>query len=66
VTTPVPLTVAVDVLLLLHEPPPVELLRVIDADGQTAFTPVMVPALGKGFTVTIWVSVAVPQLLVKE
>jgi hypothetical protein len=60
------LTVAIDVLLLPHVPPPVELLRVVDADKQTAFTPVIVPAFGSGFTVTIWVSVAVPQLLVNE
>jgi hypothetical protein len=66
VTAPVLLTDAVDVLLLPHVPPLVALLREIEADKQTSFMPVIVPAFGSGFTVTICVSVAVPQLLVKE
>jgi hypothetical protein len=60
------LTDAVDVLLLPHVPPLVALLREIEADKQTAFMPVIVPALGSGFTVTIWVSVAVPHTAVNE
>jgi hypothetical protein len=60
------LTVAIDVLLLPHVPPLVALLRDIDADKQTSFRPVIIPALGNGFTVTIWVSVAVPHTAVNE
>jgi hypothetical protein len=66
VTTPVLLTVAVDVLLLPQVPPPVALLRDIEADKQTAFVPVIVPALGNGFTVTEKVSTEVPHVRVTE
>ena len=52
VTTPVLLTVATDVLLLLHTPPPLALLRCVVAPGHTVSEPVI--AAGAGFTIIIW------------
>jgi hypothetical protein len=66
VTTPPLLTVAIDAALLLQLPPVVALLKVMLDDWQTTCIPVIVPAFGSGFTRTIWVSVAAPQLLVTE
>ena len=56
VTTPEALTVAADVLLLLHTPPPVASLIVVVAPGHTVVVPVMDPADGNGLTVTIEVA----------
>ena len=65
VTTPVALTVATPVDTELHTPaPPVALLSVVVVVGHSVSRPVMVPATGNGFTVTIAVAAAVPQLLV--
>ena len=63
VTTPVGDTVALPEVLL-HTPPGAASTRLIVAATQTTFGPVMVPALGRGFTVTTRVAAAVPQLLV--
>jgi len=49
VTTPEPLTVATDSLLLLHVPPPVALLSVVVASGHT----VNVPAMAAGTAIII-------------
>ena len=64
VTRPVALTVALAGLTLLHIPPPAASVSAVVAAGQTDRTPVMLPALGAGFTVTTTVAAAVPQLLV--
>ena len=50
--------------LLLHIPPVALLPKEVMAPAHTTGLPVIVPAWGNGFTVTIMVSVAVPQLLV--
>lgn len=68
-TTPVtepPDTVATDVLSLLHTPPTVMSVSVMDEDSQTDDRPVIVPDTGSGFTVTVAVATAVPQELVTE
>lgn len=51
VTPPVEVTVAVDVLLLLHEPPDVASLNVVDAPEQIAEVPVIAETT---LTVTVW------------
>ena len=56
--------VATPVAVLLHVPPAVPSLSKLVEVGQTIVVPVMVPASGKGFTVTTCVAAAVPQLLV--
>lgn len=54
VTTPVvPFMVAIDVLLLLHEPPVVVLLSVVAAPAQTLDEPVI--ALGNAVTLKLMV-----------
>jgi hypothetical protein len=45
------LMVPTDVLLLLHVPPPVEFVNVVEEASQTDAVPPMV--FGSGFTVTI-------------
>lgn len=50
VTTPAADMVAFPVVVL-HTPPAVEFVSVIVAPGHTLFGPVMVPAVGSGFTV---------------
>jgi hypothetical protein len=64
VTTPVVLTVAIAVFVLLHTPPVVASASVVVAPGQTVVVPVMVPAVASGLTVNSAVSFAEPQLLV--
>ena len=64
VTTPVLLTDATDVVLLLHTPPLVASVSVVVKPAQTVDVPVMVPALGVALTVTAFVAAAVPQVLV--
>ena len=57
VTTPVPLTtVATEVRPLVHDPPPVASDNVVAAPAQTEAVPVMEPAFGNGFTVTVVVT----------
>ena len=56
VTTPEALTVAADVLLLLHTPPPVASLSVVVALAHTVVVPVIEPADGSGLMVTIAVA----------
>jgi hypothetical protein len=63
VTTPVEDIDALPVLLL-HVPPGAASVRVTVELTQTAVGPLIVPALGNGFTVTIFVATAVPQTLV--
>ena len=65
-TIPVVLTLATTMLLLLQLPPLVVLVSVIFDASQTVCVPSIVPAIGNGLTVTICVSVAVPQPLVIE
>ena len=57
-------TVATEVLALLHKPPVAASAKEVDELAHNVVVPVMVPAAGKAFTVTIWVAVAVPQELV--
>jgi hypothetical protein len=52
VTTPEPLTVATDGLLLAHVPPPVGLVRLIVLPWQTVEGPKIDPTDGVGLTVT--------------
>ena len=58
------LTVAMPVLLLLQVPPPLPSVSVVLAPVHTVGIPVILPALGKGFTITAVVVVVVPQPLV--
>jgi hypothetical protein len=52
-TTPPEDTVALAVLLLLHEPPDTVSLNVIVAASHTLVAPDIVPAAGAAFTVTL-------------
>jgi hypothetical protein len=52
VTTPVALTVATAAVPLVQVPPLVASAKVVFAPTHTVRPPVMVPALGAGFTVT--------------
>ena len=61
-TTPVVPTVATTVFVLLHTPPVVTSVNVVDEPAITVAVPLIVPAAGKGLTVTTWVAAAVPQL----
>lgn len=63
VTTPVLLTVALE-LPLLHDPPEVAQLNVMVAVSQTVDGPVRAATVGSGLTVMPYVAVAAPQLLV--
>ena len=63
-TTPVVgFTEAIAALLLLQVPPVPVVARVAVAPGQSGETPLMLPASGAAFTLTAWVSKALPQLL---
>ena len=54
VTTPVEETTdATDVVLLVHDPPGVELPSVEEAPEHMDVVPVIVPTLGAAFTVTV-------------
>ena len=64
VTMPDVPTVAMPVALQLHTPPVTTSLSVILPPGHTDDEPVIVPGLGNGFTVTVAVTVLVPQVLV--
>jgi len=64
VTTPVALTVATPVETELHIPPVAASVKLVVVVGQSVRPPVIVPALGAGFTVTTTVAATVPQLLV--
>ena len=64
VTAPVAAVVATEVLLLDHTPPPVPSARVVTAPAHTDPAPLMLPAVGKGLTVTVAVVLAEPQLTV--
>jgi hypothetical protein len=59
-----PDTVAAALSVLLQMPPVTEGVRVTAASSQTVSEPLSVPATGRGFTVTVTESAAVPQLLV--
>ena len=63
-TTPVLLTVATDVLLLVHVPPVAPSVRVVEEPAQTVLLPLIVPESGNGLTVTGTLATAIPQLLV--
>lgn len=64
VTLPVVLTVAIDVLLLLHVPPLTASVKVMLLPTQTTPGPEMVPADADVPTETLYVTRDVPQLLV--
>jgi hypothetical protein len=66
VTTPAPLTVATDVLLLAHDvvPPDAVSTRVMTPPEQVVVLPLMKPAYGAASTLMLCVAVALPQLLV--
>lgn len=66
VTTPAALTLAIDVLLLVHAPPLTASVNVDVAPAQMVDAPVTVPADGNGLTVIAFVALTVPQLLVTE
>ena len=63
VTMPVPLTAAL-VLPALQVPPGIALDSVTDVPVHTLSGPVMVPALGNGFTVIVVLVLMLPQLVV--
>ena len=66
-TTPLLFTVAKDVLLLLQVPPVVVSPKDVTAPVHTLAVPVMVlGAVGSGLTVTVAVTVVVPQVFVFE
>ena len=62
VISPVVLTDAIAVLLLLHVPPVVVAVQDVVAPVHMALVPLMVPATGSGLTVIGAVAVAAPQL----
>ena len=64
VTTPDVLTVARDVLVLLHTPPEVALARVVVRPGHTLVVPVMAATEMGAETVTVLVAVDEPHELV--
>ena len=64
VTTPPALTDAIPAAPELHVPPVLVALSVMVVDRQTVEGPEMVPAVGVGLTVTVYVALAVPQLVV--
>lgn len=66
VTTPVVLTLAIEGLLLLQEPPEIEPVNVVDVPEQTDDAPDIVPAVAPDVTVTVDVATDVPQLVVTE
>ena len=63
-TTPDAFTVATTVLVLLHTPPVVASVNVVDEPAIIVAVPLIVPAAGEGLTVITWVAAAVPQPLV--
>ena len=63
VTTPPDVIVAIEAAPVVHEPPLAVSVNVVDVPWQIVNVPVMVPAKGSGFTLTIMVSNSVPQLL---
>ena len=60
-TTPEVPTVATAVLVLLHTPPEVASVNVVDEPAFTVAVPVIVPATGNGLIVIVEVAAAVPQ-----
>ena len=65
-TIPELLTVAIIPRLLLQMPPGAASASGVVLPAHTAGTPVIVPASGSGFTVTVCVAIAVPHPLVTE
>ena len=63
-TTPEVLTVATVVLVLLHIPPVVTSVNVVDNPAITVAVPLIVPAAGDELTVTTRMAAAVPQVFV--
>jgi hypothetical protein len=57
---------ATDGLPLVQVPPETVLLNVTELPAQAGVFPDIAPALGKGLTVTLATTTAVPQLLVTE
>jgi hypothetical protein len=64
VTTPLSLTVAIVVSLLLHTPPLPVVARVVTVPAQMVVVPRMMPASAVLFTVNATVLTAVPQPVV--
>ena len=62
VTTPELFIVATAALLLLHVPPVVASLNVVEFPIQTLVVPVIAATVGKGFTVTVVVALLVQPL----
>src|ERR1017187_1625275 len=64
--TPVTIPASTEALVFVadHVPPIEPSVKVIDAAGQTVDKPLIIPAFGRGFTVTIFDAVTVPQELV--
>ena len=60
-TLPVLVTVATRVLALLQAPPVAASVNDVEEPAHTMAVPLMVPAAGKAFAVTIWVAAVVPQ-----
>ena len=63
-TTPEALTVATIVLVLLHTPPGVASVNVVEELAHADAVPLIVPATGKGLTVTTLVAATVTLPLV--
>ena len=64
VTMPVALTVATDMGVLLHVPPPVTSVSAVAEPTHAIGMPVIAATAGPGSTVTIRVAAIVPQLFV--
>ena len=64
VTLPEPSTEAIAEFAVAQTPPAVASLSVIVFPTQKGTTPVIAAATGGAFTVTAWVAVPVPQLVV--
>ena len=66
VTTPEELIVAIAVVLLLHVPPAVISLSAVVAPPAQTFVIPVIPAgvIGNGFTVSVIITEALPQLLI--
>jgi hypothetical protein len=66
VSTPVVLIEAIAALLVLHTPPEAVSDNALVAPTHIEVVPLIVPADAAELTVTAWVALAVPQLLVTE
>ena len=64
VTVPELLILPIPVFVLLHVPPAAVSFSAVSFPAQTANVPVIIPLTGNGSTITVFATIAVPQLLV--